>query len=463
MTAPLIVLNVVALSPYMLGEHTPNLNKLLKQGYAAQPLHVQFPAVTTTSQACMLTGKQPSEHGIVGNGWYFKDLAEVMFWKQANQLVQGDKVYDQLKAEQPNFKVSKLFWWYNMYANVDASITPRPHYLADGGKIFDCYSTPTGLHQQIENNIGTFPFFNFWGPKAGIGASRWIAQAAVEEFKLNKPNLQLVYLPHLDYCLQKLGPNHPDISKEIAAIDQVIGELMAGLAEFNPNYLIVSEYGITQVDKVVHINRLLRKQGWIKVRETAGQENLDCGASQVFAVSDHQCAHVYLNDKSLLAEVKSLLEQAHGIEQVLDKRQQTEMGLAHERSGDLVVISQANAWFSYYFWLDDNKAPDYARTVDIHRKPGYDPVEMYIDPKIRFPLFAVAKRILKKKLGFRMLMDVIPLDASLVNGSHGRITDDANQGAILIMPEWLQQKIGQQQYQITDVNQLIKQVLTAND
>ncbi|WP_143870496.1 alkaline phosphatase family protein [Catenovulum sediminis] len=458
MSKPLVVLNIVALSPYMLGENTPNLNKLLSKGYSAHPLKEVFPAVTTTSQACMLTGKKPAEHGIVANGWYFKELAEVGFWKQANQLVQSDKIWDSLKATQPEFKVSKLFWWYNMYANVDASITPRPHYLADGGKIFDCYSTPAGLHQTIEQKIGTFPFFNFWGPKAGIGASKWIAKAASEEFRMHQPNLQLVYLPHLDYCLQKWGPDDSRIAAEISAIDAVVGELMDDLAEFNPHYMIVSEYGITAVNKVVHLNRVLRRAGYIRVRETKSRENLDCGASTAFAVADHQCAHIYLNDQHQLAEVKQLIAEQEGVEQVLDKSEQAERGLAHERSGDLLVVSTSDAWFSYYFWLDDDKAPDYARTIDIHRKPGYDPVEMFIDPKIKFPLLKMIGKVLKKKLGFRMLMDVIPLTPELIKGSHGRLADDPQKGAILMLPNSLKESLprNNNEYQMQDVYALIE-------
>ncbi|MBU2869432.1 nucleotide pyrophosphatase/phosphodiesterase family protein [Colwellia sp. E2M01] len=458
MSAPLVVLNVVGLSPYMLGEHTPNLNKLLDKGYQSQSLAVEFPAVTTTAQSAMVTGKQASEHGIVGNGWYFHELAEVGFWKQANQLVQSDKIWDVLKKKNPALKVSKLFWWYNMYANVDNSMTPRPHYLADGNKIFDLYSSPNGLHQNIESDIGKFPFFNFWGPKAGIGASQWIAKAAVKEFELNKPDLQLVYLPHLDYCLQKLGPEHTSIPAEILAIDKVVGEIIDAYQQYEAEFMIVSEYGITAVNKPIHINRILREQGYIEIRETQLSkkqtiENIDCAASEVFAVSDHQCAHVYIKNKHNSDKVKNLLLSIDGIDEVLDKEEQKKYGLAHQRSGDLVAISNADAWFTYYFWLDDNKAPEFARTVDIHRKIGYDPVEMFIDPDIQFPLLKVASKVLRKKLGFRYLMDVIPLDADLIKGSHGRITDDKNLGAILIASE--KSLLKNKNYKQTDVFDLI--------
>ncbi|MFC3121399.1 alkaline phosphatase family protein [Agaribacter flavus] len=468
-TQPLAVLNIVGLSPYMLGENTPNINKLLEHGYQSHALLTEFPAVTTTAQAAMLTGKQASSHGIVGNGWYFRDLAEVGFWKQSNELVQANKVWDELKALMPDIKVSKLFWWYNMYANVDSSITPRPHYLADGNKIFDLYSSPNGLHQDIEREIGTFPFFNFWGPKAGIGASEWIGKAAIKEFEKNRPDLQLVYLPHLDYCLQKLGPNHPSIAQEIRAIDKVVGSIIEAYEKYNVAFLLVSEYGITEVKQAVHINKILRRAGYIQVRETRISankviENIDCGASSAFAVSDHQCAHIYFNQKSQqdaekIEAVKTLLMSTQGVDKVLDKVEQEALGLRHERSGDLVAISKADAWFTYYFWLDDQKAPEFAKTVDIHRKVGYDPCEMFVDPDIRFPLLHIAGRVLKKKLGFRYLMDVTPLKPELVKGSHGRVTDDPNNGAILVAKEHLLSP--DKQYKQTDVFDLIKRHFVA--
>jgi hypothetical protein len=106
---------------------------------------------------------------------------------------------------------------------------------------------------------------------------------------------------------------------------------------------------------------------------------------------------------------------------VLCGEEKKQFGVDHERSGELVAIADVGAWFTYYYWFDDDGAPDFARTVDIHRKPGYDPVELFIDPQIKLPRLKVAGKVLKKKLGFRTLMDVIPLDAGLVRGSHGRL------------------------------------------
>ena len=430
-TRRLMLINVVGLTQALLGENTPNINRIIDKG-AMLPMDGVFPAVTTTAQATILTGSTPDKHGIVGNGWYFRDLAEVKFWLQPNQLIQGEKIWHKLKQRDPNFTCSQLFWWYNMYADVDHAITPRPHYPADGRKIMGLYSEPANLQAQIEAEIGIFPFFNFWGPKADIRSSRWITDCAIAEFKRHRPNLQLVYLPHLDYNLQRLGPKHPDIAKDIQEIDTEVGRLWDFAQANNTELVLVSEYGISEVKQSIAINRHLRQQGWIRVRDSLSWELLDCGASDAFAVADHQVAHVYVKDPANISKVKAFLEAIPGIEQVLDQDQQRAWHIQHERSGELIAIAEPQCWFNYYYWLDDNKAPDFARSVDIHRKPGYDPVELFVDPALRFPLLKIAGRLIQKKLGMRMLMDVIPLDTSLVRGSHGRLAATPEDGPLLI-------------------------------
>ncbi len=455
MNKKVVVLDIVALMPELLGDNTPNLNRLIKDSFIS-PLSGVFPAVTTTAQSTMITGLQPQQHGIVGNGWYEREHAEVMFWKQSNRLVQGKKIWETLKEKHPEFTCSKLFWWYNMYANVDASITPRPHYPADGRKIIDLYSTPTGLHQQIEDKLGKFPFFNFWGPKADIKASQWIADAAMMEYDLNQPDLQLVYLPHLDYCLQKFGPQGDNTSIEVQAIDKIAGKLIDFYQARNVEIIVVSEYGIEAVDKPVHINKVLRKNNYITVRETLNWEMLDPGASRAFAVADHQIAHVYVRDKADISKVKSLLESITGIEKVLDKADKQALYIDHQRAGDLIAIAEKGAWFTYYYWLDDDKAPDFARTIDIHRKPGYDPAEMFIDPDIKLPMAKIAWRLLQKKLGMRMLLDIIPLKPELIKGSHGRLPSTPNKGPLIIGPK----RLARENMQMFQVYELILDVFS---
>ncbi|MBV4458421.1 alkaline phosphatase family protein [Pseudomonas sp. COR58] len=428
---PLMLINVVGLTPALLGPNTPHINALLKTAQMAS-LQPSFPAVTSTVQASILTGLPPSGHGIVGNGWYFRDQAEVRFWLQPNALIQGEKVWDVLKRELPGFRCSQLFWWYNMYANVDASITPRPHYPADGRKLFGLYSSPPGLHERIEAQIGEFPFPGFWGPAAGIASSRWIVDCALLEFRLNRPDLQLIYLPHLDYSLQRVGPDHSSVAAEVQAIDQEVGRLLDFAGEQGTAVMLLSEYGIEAVERSVSINRTLRAEGLLQVRQSLTWELLDPGASAAFAVVDHQVAHIYVKHARDIPRVKALLQRESGIEQVLDKSEQRARQLDHPRSGDLVAVAAPGHWFDYRYWLDDRKAPDFARTVDIHRKPGYDPLELFIDPAIRFPKLKVARRLLQKKLGFRYYMDLIPLDTAMVRGSHGRPPADEQSGPLLI-------------------------------
>lgn len=421
MPQPLVIINVVGLTYEHLGQHTPHLTALAKAGTAA-PASGVFPAVTCTAQASMLTGTTATQHGIVANGWYFRDTSEVRLWLQSNRLVQGTKLYEQLTSIDPGLTTAKMFWWYNMYAPVAFSMTPRPSYPADGRKIFDSYSHPTELRDVLQSKLGVFPLQSFWGPMAGIESSRWIATASIEVMKSYRPSLTLVYLPHLDYDLQRYGPHDPRIQIALREVDLEAGRIIEAARESGAEILVVSEYGITEVSKPVHINRVLREAGLLVARrEPLGYETLDCGASQAFAVSDHQAAHIYIQDASDIPRVKKLLEQTEGIERVLDEAGKVELGIAHERAGELVAIAAPQAWFTYYFWLDDHLAPDYARTIDIHRKPGYDPTELLLDPQLKFPKVHIIRRLLQKKLGFRYYMDVIGLDASIVKGSHGRL------------------------------------------
>lgn len=434
------VINVVGLSQSCLGPRTPRLNQFLSRG-AKAVITPAFPAVTCTAQSNYVTGKTPSEHGIVGNGWYNREMAEVQFWKQSNHLVRGTKIWDDLRSEAADFTCAKLFWWYNMYSTADYSITPRPMYPADGRKVFDIYTYPFNIRFEIKKELGEFPFPAFWGPAAGRqgpfapdAVSRWIAESAKWIERRYHPTLSLVYLPHLDYNLQRFGPDHPEVANDYGRIDGIVVGLIDFFEQNGVQPLILSEYGITAVSNPVHLNRVFREKGWIAIKDELGLEMLDAGASRAFAVADHQVAHVYVNDPSILNEVRAVLEQTPGVESVLAGAAKEQMGINHERAGDLLAISEARSWFTYYYWMDDAKAPDFARTVDIHRKPGYDPAELFIDPAIRLPKLKLASRLLKKKLGFRMLMDVIPLDATLVKGSHGRIPPSTADYPLLIAP-----------------------------
>ncbi len=379
-----------------------------------------FPAVTCTAQSSYVTGKSPSQHGIVANGWYDRETAEVRFWKQSNHIVHGEKLWEILRRKIPGFTCAKLFWWYNMYSSADFSITPRPLYPADGRKVFDIHTQPMGMREEIKADLGEFPFPAFWGPASGIASSEWIAASARWVEEKHSPTLSLVYLPHLDYSLQKLGPNDPGIPAELTAIDRVTTDLIKFYESRGVRVLVLSEYGISPVTRPIHLNRLFRAKGWLQLKNELGRETLECGQSRAFAVADHQVAHVYVNDRSILGEVRTLLETTPGIEEVRVPAESWGPGKGTERAGDFIAVAAPDAWFTYYFWENDDLAPDYARTIDIHRKPGYDPCELFIDPAISAPKLRIGKFLLKKKLGMRGLLDVIPLDATLVKGSHGR-------------------------------------------
>jgi predicted AlkP superfamily pyrophosphatase or phosphodiesterase len=447
-----VVLNVVGLTPKLLGPDTPHLQALAKRG-GVRHLQTVTPAVTCAAQSTFVTGGLPRDHGIVANGWYFRDLAEVWLWRQSNHLVGGEKLWEAAKNRDPSFTCAKLFWWYNMYASVDFAVTPRPMYLADGRKLPDIHSHPSGLRDELQTHLGQFPLFNFWGPNANITSSRWIADCARYVYDKHRPSLSLVYLPHLDYCLQKLGPNAPEVAAELREIDKVAGELIDHVQRDGTRVIVLSEYGITRVTGAIHINRALREAGLIAVREELGRELLDPGACDAFAVADHQIAHVYVRDPLRVTEVRELLAALDGIELVLDDAGKAACGLDHPRSGELVAIANADRWFTYYYWLDDDRAPDFARCVDIHRKPGYDPVEMFVDPALLLPQLGIGWRLLKKRVGFRVLMDVIPLDASMVQGSHGRVTDDPDAGPLFMTSE--RELLPETPIPATDVKRLI--------
>lgn len=414
-----VVLNVVGLTPDLIGRNTPFLEKWVKNG-AMRPVRPMLPAVTCSVQATYLTGMMPDVHGIVGNGWYFREMDEIKFWRQSNRLIQAPKIWEVLKEADPGFTCANLFWWYNMNSTVDYLITPRPIYRADGVKIPDILTQPASLRDELQKELGTFPLFDFWGPFTSIRSSEWIAQAARRVTREFDPTLTLIYIPHLDYNLQRIGPEDPGITRDLRQVDAVCGDLIRFYEELGHRIILLSEYGIAPVRRPVSLNRVLRKHGYITVREEVGGEVLIPGSSSAFAVADHQIAHIYIRDNEQIGPVKELIEKVPGVEKVLDQEGKRHHHLDHPRAGELVAIAEPDAWFTYYYWLSDSKAPDFAPTVDIHTKPGYDPAELLLNPSIRFPRLKAARKVLGKKLGFRYRMDLVPIEGSGVKGSHGR-------------------------------------------
>ena len=297
----LAVLNVVGLTRGHLERPGAMLRLAGRAGrQGVQTFRPSFPAVTSTVQASMLTGRGVEEHGIVGNGWYERESGEVRFWRQGNRLVRGRKVWEALREREAGATCANMFWWFNMHSSVDWSVTPRPLYPADGRKVFDVHTHPMGLREEIKEALGDFPFPAFWGPAAGIASSKWIAEAARWIERRERPALQLVYLPHLDYGLQKFGPGAAETDAELAAIDEVAGTLAEDLEAEGVTVLVVSEYGISEVRRPVHLNRVLRRRGWLAIKDELGRDALIPGDSAAFAVADHQAAHIYVHDPGIL-------------------------------------------------------------------------------------------------------------------------------------------------------------------
>jgi predicted AlkP superfamily pyrophosphatase or phosphodiesterase len=429
----LVVIDAVGLTPRALAE-MPRLRRLGEDGFAAR-LDPVLPAVTCPVQSSFLTGLEPSGHGIVGNGWYFRNLGEVLLWRQHNALVEGEKVWETARRARPSFRVANVCWWYAMGASADLTVTPRPIYHADGRKAPDCYTDPPELHDRLVDALGEFPLFNYWGPGAGIASSRWISRAARTLLDGEALDLLLVYLPHLDYDLQRFGPEGPEAATAARELDEVAGELVEHARERGDRVVVLSEYGITPASRPVDVNRALRRAGMLNVYTQAGMEYLDPWTSRAFAVADHQLAHVYVRDSRDAAAVRELLEAEPGVERLLEGEEKAAAGLDHPRAGELVAVAEPDSWFTYYYWLDDQRAPDFARTVEIHRKPGYDPAELFLDPDDRLVKARAATALLRKRVGLRYVMGVVPLDPRHVRGSHGRLPVAAEDAPVLLSTE----------------------------
>ncbi|MEU6107075.1 nucleotide pyrophosphatase/phosphodiesterase family protein [Streptomyces albidoflavus] len=427
---PLLVLDVVGLTPRLL-EHMPRLAALGARG-SRSPLGTVLPAVTCSAQSTFLTGTLPADHGIVGNGWYFRELGDVLLWRQHNGLVSGDRLWDAARRAHPGYTVANICWWYAMGADTDWTVTPRPVYYADGRKEPDCYTRPPELHDELTEKLGTFPLFHFWGPGADLVSSQWIIDATRHVMATRDPDLTLAYLPHLDYDLQRFGPDDPRSHAAARELDEAVGPLLDQAEAAGRTVVVLSEYGITSVSRPVHLNRVLREAGLLEVHTQDGMEYLDTMASRAFAVADHQLAHVYVKRPEDLDTVRSLLADVPGVETLLDEEGKKEQGLDHPRSGEFVAVAEPDAWFTYYYWLDDARAPDFAQLVEIHRKPGYDPVELFMDPNDPYVKLRAGAAVARKKLGMRYRMAVVPLDASPIRGSHGRLPADEADGPLLL-------------------------------
>jgi predicted AlkP superfamily pyrophosphatase or phosphodiesterase len=451
----LVVIDVVGLTPDLL-RHMPRVRALAEAGFVSELTPV-LPAVTCSVQSSFLTGTLPVEHGVVGNGWFFKDLGEVLFWRQHHALVGGEKVWDVIRRSRPGYTVANVCWWYAMGADVDSTVTPRPVYHADGRKAPDCWTWPPELHDRLVGELGPFPLFTYWGPTAALPSSQWIVDAA--RMLVPEHDLTLVYVPHLDYDLQRFGPDSEQAEQAARDVDAVLAPLLDDAARLGATVVLLSEYGITPVSRPVDVNRLLRREGLLHVHHNATGELLDPWTSRAFAVADHQVAHVYVKDPADLPLVADLCAALPGVDQVLDRAGQAAYGLDHERAGDLVLVAEADSWFTYYYWLDDRLAPDFARAVEIHKKPGYDPAELFFDPADPWVKARAGLGLVRKKVGLRYAMSVVPLDPSPVRGSHGRLPARPEEGPLLICSDPSSRR---DRFEATEVRDLLVELATGS-
>jgi predicted AlkP superfamily pyrophosphatase or phosphodiesterase len=380
----------------------PNVQQLTANGDKA-PLVPSFPAVTWPVQANMLTGKLPRHHGVTANGFYWRDKQEVEMWTAWNEKIQAPQIWDILHEHNAALTSAVWFPMLSKGCGADYICMPAPIHNPDGSESLWCYTKPTAMYGALRDMFGHFPLKHFWGPLANIQSSAWIADSAAYAMQQYKPNFFFIYLPHLDYAAQRSGPDSPAALKAVEELDTVIGKLIASAqtayGSANVLWLIAGEYAITPVDHVSYPNRVLREAGLLQVRVEEGLEYLDLENSQAWALVDHQFSHVYVknNNSQVIEQVVNLFATHAGMAEVLVGEERGKYLLDHERSGEVILISTPNSWQAYYWWLDNALAPKFARTVDIHAKPGYDPVELHFD-------FATKS---------------IPLDATLIKGSHG--------------------------------------------
>ncbi len=372
----LLVIQVAALGHELLRAH--GTTELL--GLPVRPTGAVFPAVTCTAQASFRTAAYPSQHGMVANGVYSRELHRPMFWEQSCDLVSGERIWKSFRAR--GGKVGMLFWQQSLGEDVDVVLSPAPIHKHHGGLVQDCYSRPAGLYAKLCEAVGgKFNLMHYWGPLASPKVGDWISRAttALLDDRAAAPDLCFVYLPSLDYNLQRHPGAH---AKNAAALSAVLRQLdVLGSAARRNGYdiLIFGDYAIADTAKAgaVFPNCALTAAGLMTVREVAGMEYPDFHAGRAFAMADHEIAHVYVKNAADVPAVRSVLENLPGVAQVLDRTQQAQLKIDHANSGELVLIAAEQCWFAYPWWTDARRAPDYASHIDIHNKPGYDPCELF--------------------------------------------------------------------------------------
>jgi predicted AlkP superfamily pyrophosphatase or phosphodiesterase len=416
MVRPVVLLSVAGLREKDVGR-MKRLQELTAGGEIAD-LVPSFPAVTCPVQANMTTGRPPRMHGVIGNGFYWRDRRQVEMWTAPNECIERPQLWDLLSQHDESLRSAVWFPLHARGCEADLVCTPAPIHNPDGSESLWCYTRPLEMYGELRERLGDFPLAHFWGPMANIVSTAWIAASAVYAAEKWRPSFFYIYVPHLDYAAQRTGPDSPQAEAAVDDLDQVLGRLGRQLEEVygqRPLWLVAGEYAITPVNHVTYPNRILREAGLLAVREAEVGEELDLERSRAFAVVDHQLAHVYVADADpqVTRQVVDLFRGRPGFDDVISGVRLGEYQLDHPRSGEVVLISTPDSWQAYYWWETADFAPSYAQLVDIHRKPGYDPVELHFD--------AISHRI--------------PLDPSLVKGSHGAPATDPSQHSVLVASE----------------------------
>lgn len=408
-----ILVNIAGLSFFYLQQlqHLPNFSRIIDRGMAV-PLGPSFPAVTCPVQATLASGFTPADHGIISNGLYSREIYTVSFWEQPSSLVGQPRIWNLIKNSSKNLTTALLFWQNILYTSADIVITPRPIHL-EAGMIPWCYSKPVGYYEELVKKLGEFNLMHYWGPLSSIKSSQWIMGASLITLEKLKPNLLLIYLPQLDYSCQKYGPRSAAVQSDLKDLDSLLGSLLTTIDKLNiaskTGIIVHSEYGFYDVQSSISPNRLLREKGLLAVREIDGKEYLDLEFSKAFGMVDHQVCHLYTKE-GCQDKVSEIFSTVPEIEVIMGPEEKRSLQIDHPRSGDLVLMSKPNSWFNYYWWEDSARAPAFAHSVDIHRKPGYDPVELFFDP----------------------VNHNIPLQPELVKGSHGRLAGSREEMALCL-------------------------------
>jgi predicted AlkP superfamily pyrophosphatase or phosphodiesterase len=392
----------------------PAIRGIARDGGTLAALKPSFPALTCPVQATLTTGVGADRHGIVANGYYDRDRLRATFWEQSDGLVQAERIWTRARRKRPGFRSAMLFWQNSVASDNDVILTPAPIHLHHGGMIQSCYSRPSDLNADLVREVGRFNLMGYWGPFTSAKSSRWIAQATVHVLERFAPDLALTYLPHMDYNQQRWGPSDPRMARDLAETDACVGEILTVARNRAYDVILVSDYGMSDVRRAVHPNRALREAGLLAVRDVKRMEYLDFGLSRAWAMTDHQVAHVYCHP-SAIREARDVLGRLDGVESIIDREEQKAFRADHARSGELILVASRDAWFAYPWWTDPGRAPDYATHVDIHNKPGYDPLELFLDwgALLRFKLSVAA-------------------NPALVRGSHGRIPGPLEEHGVFV-------------------------------